>query len=887
MTLKAIMPFAPLRLLASILLATGVLASPAFAARIVLPTNVTPDRYEITVTPDAAALTFTGQVRIDLTVHKATSRIVLNDADIVIDKASLEGASLAGETSAPTIAYDSKQETAAFAFSRALAPGHYALSLTYHGKIYQQASGLFALDYQAAGASKRALFTQFENSDARRFVPCWDEPGRKAKFSLTVTAPAGQMALSNMPIAETTALSGGLARTRFAETPKMSSYLLFLGLGDFERVHRNVDGVDVGVVVKRGDTARAAYALDAAAHILPYYNAYFAKPYPLPKLDLIAAPGGSQIFSAMENWGAIFFFERDVLVDPRLTTEGDRQNVYVTVAHEMAHQWFGDLVTMSWWDDLWLNEGFASWMENKSTDQFHPEWKLWLQELGDKEGAMQVDARDGTHPIITPIDDVLQAEQAFDTITYSKGSAVIRMFEAYVGPDQFRAGVRRYIAAHAYGNTVTDNLWREIDPVSPGKPLTGVAHDFTLQPGVPMIREVTEFCRDGHTDVMLAEDQFAIDEPRNASGTKARWRVPVAVRVLGGETKQVLIGDPGAQVRLQGCGPVVLNAGQAGYFRSAYMPTELKALTDRFGELAADDQLGLINDQRALAYAGVQSIGGFLGLGLKLEAKTDPIVWEHLATYLSDLDRIYGDQPGQARFRAYVRQVLAPALARVGWDEKPGEDANVPAMRAALLGTLSQVGDPDVLAEARRRYGVFLGSPNDPAVSAATRRTVLSIIARHASQADWDQLHLLAKGAHSEVERSEFYSLLGRADDPALAKAALDLALSGEPAPTVAPNIIAAVADRYPAMALDFASDHWAKLSQLLEPDARPEYAPRLVGRGADLGLIAKLDAFANKNIPDTARGQVRRAEAQIAYRARVRSSRLPDADRWLAGQGH
>ena len=851
-------------------------AAPASAARIVLPSDVTPDHYEIAVTPDAAHLTFTGSVKIDLTVHAATRRIVLNDADIVIDRASL-----AGEADAPQVADDDKTETASFAFSHTLAPGQYALSLDYHGKIYQQASGLFALDYQTAAGSRRALFTQFENSDARRFVPCWDEPGRKASFSLTVTAPADALALSNMPIAETTPLPDGLARVRFQDTPKMSSYLLFLGLGDFERVHRDVGGVDVGVVVKRGDTARAEYALDAAAHILPYYNSYFGKPYPLPKLDLIAGPGSSQFFSAMENWGAIFFFESDVLVDPRVSTEADRQDVYVTVAHEMAHQWFGDLVTMAWWDDLWLNEGFASWMENKSTDQFHPEWKLWLQELGEKEGAMQVDARSGAHPIITPIDDVLQANEAFDTITYSKGAAVIRMFEVYVGPDAFRAGVRRYIAAHAYGNTVTDDLWREIDPASPGKPLSGVAHDFTLQAGVPMIREITDFCHNGQSELMLAEDQFAVDPP---TGKPARWHVPVTVKVLGGGTAQVVISDPGAQVIVQGCGPVLLNAGQAGYFRSDYMPEALKALTDRFGELAADDQLGLINDQRALAYVGVRPMGGFLALGPKLDEKADPIVWSQYAKYLADLDRIYDDQPGQGRFRAYVRRVLTPEFARVSWDEKPAEDANVAILRASLLDTLGQIGDPDVLTEARRRFDAYLKDP--ASLNAGARRTVLNIVAQHATPDGWEQLHALAKAAPTEVERSQLYSLLGRAEDPALAQKGLDLAVSGEPAPTVAPNIVDSVALRYPTMALDFVAANWPKLSEMLEPDSRSQYAADLARHGADPALIAKLDAFAAKNIPASAQGEVRREDATIAYRARIRGQRLPDADRWLTGQG-
>jgi aminopeptidase N len=863
--------------------ASGVTSAPALAKtappppaaahhRVVLPAAVTPDHYRIDVTPDAKSLTYKGAVQIDVTVQQATDQIVLNTADIVIDSAAVSG-----EDKAPTISYDDKEQTATFALGRVLKPGAYTLSLAYHGKIYEQASGMFALDYDTPGGKKRALFTQFENSDARRFVPSWDEPGRKATFQLTATVPADQTPLSNMPIASTDPLPGGLKRVHFATTPKMSSYLLFFGVGDFERVHRDVNGVDVGVVVKRGDTAQADYALDAATHILTYYNDYFGTPYPLPKLDLIAGPGSSQFFGAMENWGAIFYFERDLLIDPRVSTEADKQNVYIVVAHEMAHQWFGDLVTMQWWDDLWLNEGFASWMENKATDHFHPEWKVWLQSLQDKQGAMQVDAKDGTHPIITPIDDVLQASGAFDDITYQKGQAVIRTLESYVGEDAWRAGVRRYIHDHAYGNTVTDDLWKEMDKGA-ARPITRMAHDFTLQAGVPMITEASADCVGGRTKLELTQGRFAIDP----DSTHARvWYVPVAAAALGGvPTKAVISGAAPRAMTASGCGPVIVNAGQTAYFRIRYSPAGLAAIATHYGKLSPDDQLGIFNDTAALTYNGEEPMAALLDLTKSFPPGADPVVARALAGRLQGLDSLYDGLPNQPAFRVYARGVLSPIFARVGWDKKAGESDNTALLRASVIGALGQFDDPAVLAEARARFDRYIADP--ASLNAASRRVVLRIVAIHADAARWEQLHALAKSAKTQLERQELYSLLGNAADKALAQRALDLAISGEPPATTTPGMIQAVSILHPDMAFDFAAAHWDRIADLLEPTTQSGYMPRLIGNASDPALIAKLDAFAKDHIPANARQDLRKSEATVRYLAKVRTERLPEVDRWL-----
>src|SRR5437868_8712414 len=450
-----------------------------------LPRTAIPHHYALTVTPHAERLTFDGTVAIDLEVIKPTRSLVLNAADLTIASAALRpakgGAPLPGR-----IALNADDQTATLTFTRVLPVGSYRLDLVYSGKINTQANGLFALDYKnKEGKDARSLFTQFEAADARRFVPSWDEPDYKATWDLTVRVPADQMAVSNLPAAAWRPIGGGLKEVRFRTTPVMSSYLLFFASGDFERVSKPAGGREVGIVMSRGNGSKAHYALDAEAQILPYYNDYFGTPYPLPKLDNVAGPGQSQFFSAMENWGAIFTFEYAILDDPAITTENQRHEIFITEAHEMAHQWFGDLVTMAWWDDLWLNEGFASWMQVKAAEHFYPQWKTWLNGYGQKQFAMALDARRTSHPIQQPVADASEAMAAFDGITYNKGQALIRMLENYLGEQAFRDGIRQYMAAHAYGNTTTVDLWRALESAA-GKPGMEIAQSFTGQDGAPL-----------------------------------------------------------------------------------------------------------------------------------------------------------------------------------------------------------------------------------------------------------------------------------------------------------------------------------------------------------------------------------------------------------------
>lgn len=397
-------------------------APTAVAVTTQLPRTVRPDHYDLSITPDAAGARFTAQVGIDIDVLQPTASITLNAVDLSFTRVSISAASSNTDSAIGTVTIDAPNQTATLTFSRELVPGRYRLEADYSGVIGTQASGLFALDYVNGGTHRRALYTQFENADARRLLPSWDEPAYKASFTLSASVPVGQLAVSNMPVERMTAQPGGRQLVRFARTPVMSTYLLFFGMGDFERGSRNIDGTELGVITQRGALPQAQFALDSSAAVLREYNDYFGVRYPLPKLDNIAAPGRSEFFGAMENWGAIFSFERAILLDPRVATQNDRIRSFAIAAHEIAHQWFGDLVTMQWWDDLWLNEGFASWMESRTTARLHPEWHTALRAVGTREHAMERDSFATTHPVVQRVATVEQASQAFDAITYQKAN---------------------------------------------------------------------------------------------------------------------------------------------------------------------------------------------------------------------------------------------------------------------------------------------------------------------------------------------------------------------------------------------------------------------------------------------------------------------------------
>jgi aminopeptidase N len=847
------------------LVALLLISAPAAAAvSTQLPVGVEPVAYDLTVTPDATKLTFLGEVKITLKVAGPTGRIVLNLADLTITQASLDGVPVKA-------VLNEAAQTATFTPAKVIAAGRHVLSIAYAGKVQDGPAGLFHVDY----ADGRMLMTQFEPADARRFLPLFDEPAKKATFAVSAVVPADQMALSNMPQSASTPLPGGLKKVRFATTPRMSSYLLFFGVGDLERISAKVGSTEVGVVMRRGDTDKGRYALEAATKILAYYNDYFGVAYPLPKLDLIAAPGDAA--GAMENWGAILYSQTYLVVDPKISTARDRQTVFNVVAHEMAHQWFGDLVTMAWWDDLWLNEGFANWMAVKASDHFHPEWGPLITAQADKDNAIQLDAKSSTHPVIQPVETVAQAEQAFDSITYEKGEAVIRMLEGYAGAGPWRAGVRAYMARHAYGNTTSDDLWAAIDKAA-GKPVSAVAHDFTLQAGVPLIG--VTLGPDGQTG--LYQGRFGADAASKAART---WRVPVTTRSLNGTPPGAgLVSGSAVTANVRYAVPAIVNAGQTGYFRTLYDPAALAPLVSRFGELTAQDQIGLLDDGRALGLAGYAPVANYLELAARLPVTADPLVWRDATVGLVGLDSFFDNGPARTAYRAWVGKRLAPALYRVGFDPKPGESDNTAILRETVLAGLSQLGDPAVFAEAKRRFDAAGGDPGK--LTAGTRAWALLALARGADASTFQALLGLARASRDPLEKQQFYSLVATVQDPALADQVLALAITGEPPSNTGPRLIGTVADLHPDKAWTFSQSHLDEIAKGFDSLTRSTFLPRIASRSNDARRADELVAYADKNIPADAQGEVRVAVARILYGAEIKEKRVPEISAWVAQHG-
>jgi hypothetical protein len=827
--------------------------------RQVLPRTLVPAHYELSLIPNAEALTFKGTVQITGDAPTGGRQIVVNAKGLAFDDVRLDG-HLAG-----TVALDEKLGRAAITFPSAFTAGRHTLSIAYHGPITEGTIGFFAMDYNAASGKRRTLATNFEPADARALLPCWDEPALKATFAVSVIAPADQMAFSNMPVAATTPMEGGLQRVRFAETPRMSTYLLFLGIGDFERVHREVDDVDVGVVFKRGDAGKAAYALGEAVALLHYYNGYFGVHFPLPKLDLIAAPGEIS-GSSMENWGAIFFSQDDILFDPAASTERERQRVFLVVSHEMSHQWFGDLVTMAWWDNLWLNEGFARWMQTHAADALHPEWHTGLQAARIFESGKRADAQVSTHPVLQPVVSAEQAAQAFDSITYNKGAAVITMLEAYVGPSDFRDGVRAYMRKHAFGNTVDGDLWREIQAVA-GKPVLNIERDFTRQAGVPLVR-----VESAGRDSRLVAGQFTEDPDSLKGAPETRWRLPLAIAAPGQAPATFILTRTAT---VQGTAPLV-NAGGTAYARVAYPPAAAAALADRIAQLSPMDQVTLMNDAWALGQSGYAPAQNLLTFMSKLPAETDPVVWDRAVGLLVTLDRAYGKDPPRIDFRGEALKLLKPVASAIGTVPRVGESPNAATLRSNLWSAQVRFGDVEALSRAQRIFASGQGSIAD-------QRAALDIVGLAANESTFDALLTRANAAQDPQEKMRILRAMALAIDASLSARMVDIALGPDVPAGSSGELLAIAGAENPDAVWRALTPHLAKGPLPIDQLERWYVVTLIAAGSAERTRIDDVRHYGDADMPADARRPVEAAVASIKLNERVKAGALPDIDHWIA----
>jgi aminopeptidase N len=851
-----------------------------------LPKDIVPRAYVVHVSPDPISRACSGSETIDLEVLQPASRIVLNAADLEITSASIQAADSGAAVSPLQPQPDAAEQTVTFALPKELPAGKYRLALAFNYHLHDLPQGLYLEHYDAPSGKKTMLASQMEPTDARRMFPCWDEPVFRATFQLNVSLPLPACekfeAVSNMPVAQvhSTMAGGGLTGTRefvFAPTPPMASYLVALVAGELEQVKGEADGVQIRVLTTEGKRDSARYALESAEKILSFYNDYFGIHYPLPKLDEIALPGG--FGGAMENWGAITYNESILLYDPQTSSVSVRESVFAVMAHEMAHQWFGDLVTMAWWDNLWLNEGFASWMGTKTTDHFNPEWHVWLRANARKETAMSDDERRTTHPIQQPVKTEQQAMSAFDSITYLKGQSFLRMLENYLGPDVFRDGIRRYMAAHKYSSTITADLWAALSAAS-GKPVAQFAQGWTTQPGFPVV----ELAGGADHPFTLTQHRFTVRDPGAAPLV---WQVPVAIEDVAKPGKSAVVLIPDAKPvpvppEWNQAGALKLNAGDVGFYRSEYSPEHFDQLLALSGQLSEADRLNLLGDTWASMFAGRQSATRYLDLLNSLRADSSPAFLEQAIGRLRDLRLLLLGTPGYPALCEYARGFLGPQLVRLGWDAKPAEPATDTELRGELIEALADYGDAGVTAEATRRFDAFLKDP--ASLPGSLRASVFHAVGIHASKEQFDELHALAVASTRTEDKYRYYGALGAVADPALLPKALAILLTDEaPMPVLMRSLLPpAFESQHPDIAWTYMKAHARETLARVAAFSGARLFSSYAGAFSSEGRADEFAAFA-AGIPQLAKSaEVARDIEGIRIRADVKGRELAKIDQWM-----
>ena len=791
-----------------------------------LPDSVRPVCYRLTLEPDLAAFTFAGKAEIEADAAEPTAEVTLNAAELSISFASAETPDGA-VVEADAIDLDAKAERATLRFPSPLPAGRVVLRMEFAGVLNDQLCGFYRSRYaDADGAERYMAATQFEATDARRAFPCWDEPAIKAAFEVTLIAPEGLQALSNTPIARVEPAGDGKKAVAFEPTPPMTTYLLAFVVGDMACVEQTAaDGALVRVWATRGKEELGRFALENSVAALAYMNEYFGVPYPLAKMDHIAVPDFAA--GAMENWGAIIYRETALLYDPENSAPQAKQRVLEVVAHEMAHMWFGDLVTMEWWDDLWLNESFASWMGDKTVDRLYPDWEMWTQFVShDANAALGLDGLRNSHPIEASVDDPAEIRELFDAISYSKGGSVLRMLEDYVGPETFRDGLRSYLTRHAYGSARGAHLWEAVGEAADASgadlpmPVVPLMEAWIKRTGYPAIS--AEIAREtGETRISVAQSRFLYDQLLGEPEDAALWPTPISIISSGGATAKRLLsgGEDRFVVETDGGAGgawTKLNAGQTGFFRVAYAEDEWRRLGEAVAaqSLPAVDRLGLQNDAYALVRAGRLPATVFLELAESYASERDAIVWGDLAANLRGLENLLASSPCLEAFRAYARGLFARIAREVGWDAQPGDGHLEALRRSAVISAFGGYGDAETQREALARFQRHAsgGAPLAPEVRAAA----FGLAAQQGGRAAYDELWRLHHAADLHEEKTRILAALTRTRDDALLADLLRRAMSDEVRSQDAPLALtqAGASPEGRARTWEFVKENWEEIDR-------------------------------------------------------------------------
>ncbi|HEX3539165.1 MAG TPA: M1 family metallopeptidase [Acidimicrobiales bacterium] len=845
-----------------------------------LPRTITPEHYDLTLTPDLANASFAGEARIRVNVTEPVTEVVLNAVELDIltaELASVSGARLVG-----TVAYDEVEERAVIALNGTATPGVWELDVTFTGILNDKLHGFYRSTFRdTAGGEQVIATTQFEATDARRAFPCWDEPDFKATFAVTLIVDSQLTAISNGAVLEDTDLGNGKRQVTFAETMPMSTYLVAFVVGPFEAAPPAVvDGVPVRIAAIRGKGHLTAYGLEAAGHALHFLADYFAIPYPSDKLDHVAIPDFA--FGAMENLGCVTYRETALLVDPTTASRVELNRIAEVIAHETAHMWFGDLVTMKWWNGIWLNEAFATFMELLTVDAFRPEWEVWVTFGIDRGGALATDALVNTRPVEFPVGRPEEADAMFDVLTYQKGAAVLRMLEQYLGPEPFRQGISNYLTEHSYSNTETTDLWDAIEAAS-GEPARAVMDSWIYQGGYPLVS--VGLSPDGQS-LTLRQRRFLYQ----GDDVGARWQVPINLRLSAAgavKTAKVLLADEETSVAVPSpLDWVVVNAGAWGFYRVRYEESLLQALRAvMMTQLSALERLTLVSDTWASTYAGQSPLVDFLALASQLPAERDPDVWGAALGPLGLLDRIV-TETDRPRLQGLIGDLIRPVVAELGWEPAAGEAERTGTLRGRLLAVLGTVGaDPDVQLEARVRFDRFLADPASLAPDLVS--AVVTIVAYRGNEADYQVLYTRFKEAATPQDQMRFLYALAAPQSTELLRRTLDLTLSGEVRTQDAPYVIGSVLGSRvgAAAAWPFIEAHWDEIQARFPDNSLPRMLDGIAGI-VDPALARQVHLFlAEHRLPQAklVAQSLEKLDNNVAFATRV-GPELPAA---LPGNGN